>query len=145
MKAFAAAALVLLLNPGAPAQATPQDQTPKTTFKSSVDLVPVDINVIDRNGRPVADLTAADFALKVDGRPRKIRSAQFIAVTRDVERAPVGPADYSSNAASTGGRLIMLVIDQGNIGLSRGKYAIAAARSDRLSAAAESFIGLPCS
>ena len=114
-----------------PGQAQPPAQTPPAqappTFKSSVDLVPVDINVIDRNGRPVADLTAADFALKVDGRPRKIRSAQFIAVTRDVERAPVGPADYSSNAASTGGRLIMLVIDQGNIGLSRGKYAIAAA------------------
>jgi hypothetical protein len=89
--------------------------------------VPVDVNVVDRTGRPIADLTAADFALKVDGRPRKIRSAQFIAVTRDVERAPVARADYSSNAASTGGRLIMLVIDQGNIGLSRGKYAIAAA------------------
>lgn len=140
MTPFAAALSLSLLAAAAPsaghaAQAQPPQPPPaqtqpaqtQPTFKSSVDLVPVDVNVVDRTGRPIADLTATDFALKVDGRPRKIRSAQFIAVTRDVERAPVAPADYSSNAASTGGRLIMLVIDQGNIGLSRGKTAIAAA------------------
>ena len=82
---------------------------------------------MDRTGRPVADLTAQDFALKVDGKPRRIASAQFIAVTREVERAPVA-ADYSSNPATEGARLIMLVVDQGNIGASRGKYAIDAAR-----------------
>jgi VWFA-related protein len=100
---------------------------PQTTFKSSVDLVPVDVNVIDRTGRPIADLTAQDFALKVDGKPRRIASAQFIGVTRDAEYAPIA-ADYSSNPSGAGARLIMLVIDQGNIGASRGKYAIDSAR-----------------
>ena len=107
--------------PAAPAQ-------PPQTFRSSVDLVPVDVNVIDGSGRPIADLTAQDFSLKVDGKPRRIASAQFIAVTRTGERAPIEPKDYSSNPASEGARLIMLVIDQGNIGASRGKYAIDAAR-----------------
>ncbi len=107
--------------PAAPAQ-------PPQTFRSSVDLVPVDVNVIDGSGRPVADLTAQDFSLKVDGKPRRIVDAHFIAVTRGGERTPVEPKDYSSNPASEGARLIMLVIDQGNIGASRGKYAIDAAR-----------------
>ncbi len=104
----------------------PAAQAPQT-FKSSVDLVPVDVNVIDRNGKPIADLTAQDFSLKVDGRPRRIASAQFIAVTRNVEQAPINP-DYSANPKIPGARLIMLVVDQGNIGASRGKYAIDAAR-----------------
>ena len=33
--------------------AAPQEpQPPRTTFRSNVDLVPVDVNVIDKNGRP---------------------------------------------------------------------------------------------
>lgn len=122
----AALLLVAIVDVPAAGQAPTQPQPPKT-FKSSVDLVPVDVNVVDRTGRPVADLTAQDFALKVDGKPRRIASAQFIAVTRDVERAAI-PADYSSNSAGTGARLIMIVVDQGNIGTARGKYAIDAAR-----------------
>jgi len=108
-----AATLVRAQEPSTP---TP----PAQTFRSAVDLVPVDVNVIDDSGRPIADLTTQDFSLKVDGKPRRIASAQFIAVTRGGERAPVEPKDYSSNPASEGARLIMLVIDQGNIGASRG-------------------------
>src|SRR6185503_7696160 len=101
-------------------------QAPQT-FRSSVDLVPVDVNVIDRSGRPIADLKAQDFSLTVDGKARRIASAQFIGVTRGVERAPKASESYSTNPPSTGARLIMLVVDQGNIGASRGKYAIDAA------------------
>lgn len=108
------------------AQTPPQDPQPRTTFKSSVDVVPVDVNVVDRNGRPVSDLTAADFALAVDNKSRKIVSAQFVGVSRTSEPEPA-PASFSSNASATGGRLIMIVIDQGNIGAARGKYAVDAA------------------
>ena len=121
--ALAAAAVLSAQDKPAP---EPAGHAPQT-FKSSVDLVPVDVNVIDRNGKPIADLTAQDFSLKVDGKPRRIASAQFIAVTRNVEREPIN-SDYSSNPKIPGARLIMLVVDQGNIGASRGKYAIDAAR-----------------
>ena len=103
-----------------------QEQPPKT-FRSSVDLVPVDVNVVDRTGRPVPDLTAEDFALTVDGKPRRIASAQFITVSRSTD-APEPPTNYSSNAAAPGGRLIMIAIDQANIGAGRGKYAMESAR-----------------
>ncbi len=90
MKALAAA-LALVATTAVWAQNAPAPgpaQQPQT-FKSSVDLVPVDVNVVDHNGRPIADLTAQDFSLKVDGKPRKIASAQFIAVTRDDDRTPI--------------------------------------------------------
>src|SRR4051812_32440371 len=109
------------------AGAAQEPSSPPQTFKSSVDLVPVDVNVVDRNGRPISDLGGQDFSLKVDGKARRIASAQFIGVTRNVEREPINP-DYSENPKIAGARLIMLVVDQGNIGASRGKYAIDAAR-----------------
>jgi hypothetical protein len=49
-------------------------------FRSSIDVVRVDVSAIDGSGRPIADLTASDFELRVDGRPRTIVSAQFVAV-----------------------------------------------------------------
>ena len=105
-----------------------QDQPPpKTTFRSSVDLVPVDVNVLDKTGRPVSDLLVDDFTLTVDGRPRRVASAQFISVERAIETAPPKPLEYTSNAGAAGGRLIMLVVDAGNIGAGRGKPAMDAA------------------
>jgi VWFA-related protein len=129
MKPLAVAvAFVLAVDALSGAQQAPaqQETQPKSTFKSSVDLVPVDVNVLDRTGRPVSDLTPDDFTLKVDGKLRRIATAQFIAATRNVEQAPQ-PTDYSTNPPSAGGRLIMLVVDQGNIGVAHGKYAIEAA------------------
>jgi hypothetical protein len=78
----------------------PKSQPPRTTFKSNVDLVPVDVNVIDKTGRPVSDLTAGDFTLSVDGKPRTIASAQFIAVQHAIETAPPKPLEYDSTPDS---------------------------------------------
>ena len=120
MKGFAAALLLLL--------AAGQEQQPtRSTFRSTVDLVPVDVSVVDKNGRPVRDLTAADFSLLVDGKPRRIASAQFIAIESPIESAPP-PREFTTNAGAAAGRLIMLVIDAENIGTGRGKPAIDAAR-----------------
>ena len=122
MKVSAAALALALL------AASQDPQAPKTTFKSAVDLVPVDVNVIDKTGRPVSDLIADDFSLTVDGKPRRIASAQFISVERAIETAPPKPMEYTSNAGAAGGRLVMLVVDAGNIGAGRGKSAIDAAK-----------------
>ena len=106
MKAFAAA---LGLAPCSQAQDQPP---PKPTFKSAVDLVPVDVNVIDKNGRPVPHLAAGDFTLTVDGKPRRAVSAQFISVDRAVDRVPPSnPMEYNSNTSAQGGRLVMIAVD----------------------------------
>ena len=116
-----AAALLLAL------AASQEPQPPRSTFRSTVDLVPVDVSVVDKNGRPVSDLTAADFTLAVDGKPRRIASAQFISIESAIESAPP-PREFTTNAGAATGRLIMLVIDSENIGTGRGKPAIDAAR-----------------
>src|SRR5689334_19550581 len=107
------AASVIAATIGLAAQDPLSSPAPQT-FRSAVDLVPVDVNIVDGTGRPIADLTAQDFSLKVDGKPRRIASAQFIGVTRGVERTAPEPQGYSSNPASAGARLVMLVVDQGN-------------------------------
>ena len=38
--------------------------------------VAIDVAVVDRNGRPVEDLRAPDFAVKIDGEVRRVVSAE---------------------------------------------------------------------
>src|SRR5688572_28633610 len=129
MKALAAAlSLALALSAGAGHPAAQEQPPPRTTFRSAVDLVPVDVSVVDRNGRPVSDLGPGDFTLTVDGKPRRIASAQFIAAERTTQEAPPKPMEYTSNADATAGRLIMIVVDANNIGAGRGRTAFEAAR-----------------
>jgi VWFA-related protein len=110
----------------APARA--QEPQAQPTFRSSVDLVPVDVSIVDKTGRPVRDLKAEDFILNVDGKPRRIVSAEFISSNRDLSPTPAPtPTDFSSNLATGGGRLIMIVVDRGNIGIGRGRPTLQAA------------------
>ena len=107
-----------------------QPARPRPTFTSTVDVVSVDVNAIDANGRPVHDLSAGDFSLTVDGRPRKIASAQFIA-SGAVAEAPIPSAtlpshDYTANVGAPVGRLIAIVADRGSIAPVRSKDVFAA-------------------
>jgi len=127
---------------GSTTQSTPPLQAPapqSPTFRTTVDVVAVDVNVIDSSGRPVSDLTAVDFSLRVDGRPRRVRSAEFVSLVRTGD-SPEETSTPGTNSGRTTGRLIMLVIDQANIRKGTGKEAFRAAsrfidglnRSDRL-------------
>ncbi|HEY9465369.1 MAG TPA: VWA domain-containing protein, partial [Vicinamibacterales bacterium] len=133
----------------APAQQTPQTptQTPQTapdttvqgpTFRTGVDLVAVDVAVVDRNGRPVEDLRAPDFAVKIDGEVRRVVSAELIKV--DIEAAKRQVADksetfYTSNLTPPNGRQIVIAVDQINIRPGSLRPIMAAAQRfvDRLS------------
>ncbi len=121
---FLSGALLLLLPALQAAQQTPQ--TPQTTFRSGIDRVAVDVIVVDSDGRPVADLTAADFRLEVDGKRRQIASAEFVSMRNLVDPGPP-PAHYAANSGGPAGRLIMLVIDQNNIKLGTGRVVFEAA------------------
>jgi VWFA-related protein len=114
-----------------------QDPPQTPTFRTAVDLVPVDVSVLDRTGRPVPGLEAGDFSLTVDGRPRRVASAQYITSVRDAEPAPAAPAHYSTNTSAAGGRMVMIAVDQANIGSGRGRIALESARKfvERLSPA----------
>jgi VWFA-related protein len=127
--------------PGQPAaQGQPDAQAPVQgpTFRTGVDLIAIDVAVIDRNGRPVEDLRAPEFTVKVDGEVRRVVSAELVKV--DVEAAKKQVADksetyYTSNLTPPNGRQIVLVVDQINIrpGSLRPIMAAASRFLDKLS------------
>ncbi len=95
-----------------------QDPLQGPTFRTGVDLVAVDVSVVDRRGRPVEDLRAPEFSVKIDGEVRRVVSAELIKV--DIEAAKKQVADktesfYTSNLTPPNGRQIIIAVDQINI------------------------------
>ncbi len=70
----AAALLCAFLWPQAPAPKPPDPQV----FRSAVELIAIDVQVIDRRGVPVAGLGPDRFEVTVDGRRRRVVSAAFL-------------------------------------------------------------------
>ena len=107
-------------------QASPTQKTP--VFEVRVDQVAVDVSVVDSQGRPVLGLAPEDFEIEVDGRPRVVASTEYLG--RDVEpprAAAPKPVHYSSNDDASPGRLVLLLVDRGNIQRGSGRLAMAAA------------------
>ena len=122
------AVLLTLLPLGLFAQQAPQ----RPTFRSGIDLIEVDVTVVDGQGEPVADLRAPEFAVTIDGQPRRVVTAEFIDLRAETpERAPAsvdaGEGFYSSNTEVTRGRLIVLMIDRDNMAFGTGSTAASAA------------------
>jgi VWFA-related protein len=141
-------ALVLLVEAAVLAAGpTPQPQTPppgspqlpRPTFTTGVSLVTADVTVVDKDGRPVTGLSAADFSVKVDGSPRDIVTAQFVDLQRlEPTAGAKDDAPLVSNNRSMGaGRMIAFVVDQGNIQVGSGKMVLRVAEQllDRLTPA----------
>ena len=64
-----------------PAAATSQQQPAQPpVFKSRATVVPVDVRVVDRDGKPIVGLTATDFTLTEDRVPQKIVHFSFHAL-----------------------------------------------------------------
>jgi len=115
-----AALLVVLASgtPGAQQPAQPPQTPPQPVFRSGVETLPLDVTVVNGRGEPIRDLIASDFTVRLDGRARRVLSAQWVpaaTVATSATAAPALPDGYVSNEQSTGGRLIVLVIDQPNI------------------------------
>jgi VWFA-related protein len=62
--------LAAIIQPGAAGQGGPPQNQP--TFRAVTSLVPIDVRVLDRNGRPITDLKAGDFTILENGAPQKL-------------------------------------------------------------------------
>ena len=113
----------------APQEPSPQPQKP--VFRTGVDLLSVDATVVDRDGRQVTDLAPGEFIVEVDGNPRPVVTAEYVKLTDDTPvtvgtrraaaAATVDPF-FSSNSRVVGpGRLILLLVDEGNIRTGQGR------------------------
>jgi VWFA-related protein len=106
-RSFVPVAAVAVLNVALSAQ-----QTGRVTFRAAVDVVAVEVQVIDREGRPIPTLAREDFTVEIDGRPRRVVTAEFV---------------RHEDAASTA-RVFVLIVDQASLGAGD---ALAAAHAGR--------------
>ncbi len=112
------------------AQQPPPQQVPRPSFETKAEIVLVDVNVVDREAKPVPTLTTADFELEVNGQPRKIETVQFIAtVATDVTPATPREAAFTSNESQTTGRLLLFVVDESSLRAGANRSILRAAQS----------------
>jgi len=113
-------------------------------FRSGVDLVAVEVQVVDGDGTPIASLGPADFEVSIDGRRRRVVSADFVQSTQ-VDGSPLpdavssttgvddndGPSEHTRD---TIGRIYVLAFDTAGmtVGDSRAMVRSATAFIDRL-------------
>jgi VWFA-related protein len=119
-------------------QADTQTLAPGPTFRTGVDLITIDVAVVDRNGRPVEDLGAAEFSVKIDGEVRRVVSAELTKVDVAAAKKQVDDKSetfYTSNLTPPNGRSIVIAVDQINIrpGTLRPVLAAASKFLDQLS------------
>lgn len=70
--------------PQSPASAEAEPQAPRPVFRTDINFVRVDVIVTDKQGRPVTDLTQADFEVTEDGKPQAVETFKLVEVTGQV-------------------------------------------------------------
>jgi VWFA-related protein len=88
------------------------------TFRTGIDLITVDVAVVDGRGRPVEDLRAPEFAVKIDGEERRVVSAELVKVNVEEARRQVEnkvETFFSSNLTPPNARLVVIAVDQSSI------------------------------
>jgi VWFA-related protein len=102
-------------------------------FKSGVTLVTVDVTVLDRDGRPVADLSGRDFEIKLNNRAQPIRGFSYLHVSDEMVGA-VGPsfdaappAGADNRRSSRVGRVFVVLVDDLSFSPLAGRDLFAAA------------------
>lgn len=121
MKRFVIALVSATLGVGVWARQAPPAQQPPFVpqFRTTVDLVHLDVSVLDKSRRPVRGLTAADFTVLENGKPQQVSA--FSAV--DVPNPAPAPApwvrevapDVRGNSDVQQRRLFVLAIDDATI------------------------------
>lgn len=117
-RAALVAVIAGLVSAGSALPASTQQPRPQQApvFRTTTELIEVDVVVVDKVGRPVHGLTRGDFILRDRKRPQAIET--FTEVQREIERAaelsPLPPEtrmDVASNTSAKAGRLVVMVLD----------------------------------
>src|SRR5262245_24899068 len=140
MKGSALAALGLMLLAAQPPQQPPQ-------FRSGVERIAIDVQVVDDSGRPIETLTAADFQVQFDRHPRTVVAAQFIRSAMIDTPAggaatPPGVSNYVANAENRGGRDYILAVDESSFRSMDAPAVMRAAKAFIASLASNDRVGL---
>lgn len=116
LSALALAVVAAAPLPQTPAPTPPAAQTP--TFRTRVDAVTVDVIATDKQGKPITDLTAADFEIKEGGKLQTVDSFKRIVLTDErydldpVRAQPITSMEaMEREAARDDVRLITIFLD----------------------------------
>lgn len=110
--------------------AAPAGQQP--TFRAGVDLIAVDAQVVDSTGLPVDSLSPEDFDVTLNGRRRRVVSADFQRLVRQTtSRAGalgVAPANAPGSSAVPDGRIYIIAIDASSFEVGAARAPLEAAQ-----------------
>lgn len=83
------------------------------TLRSAVDVIAVDVQVIDRDGRPVTGLGPEKFTVTINGRRHRVLTAELVdsRTSSGSNRPPRDAATNAQTVAASGGRVIVLAVD----------------------------------
>lgn len=95
----------------------PQDKPANPQFRSSVDVVHVEVTVLDNARRPVTGLEVDDFVVRVDGQPRPISVFEEVRVGPPLPKNVSPATDVTTNVLAAERRLVLLVLDNSVEGL----------------------------
>ncbi len=117
-------ALLLLL--GAAVLGGQDPQVSPRTFRGATDLLMLDVSALDKDRRPVVDLTQSDFTVLVDGKPQPVVAFKAVTLPPPPSPAQAGAAPWLREVASDVatnvspvGRVIAILIDDYAIGEAR--------------------------
>jgi VWFA-related protein len=105
---------------------------PPVTFRSSVDAIQLDVSVLDGHRHPVQGLTAADFTVLEDGKPRPIRSFEAVEVPPRVAPSGAWMRDVAPDVVTNAplkGRVLGIVIDDGSLRQNGGLWGVQKTRA----------------
>lgn len=97
------------------AQTQPQAQAPQQpVFRAEIERVRVDVQVVNSSkGDPVIGLGLDDFEVWLDGRPRRVTSAELVTFEQDPLPAEVGPTTVRTpGRVPEDARVYVVAIDQ---------------------------------
>jgi VWFA-related protein len=93
-------------------------QQPPPTFRSGVTIVPVDVRVLDRDGKPVTDLTQADFTVLEDGVRQEVRHFSAHALVPMPVQAGATPAIRTRSSPAIqeqSARIFLILLGRGRL------------------------------
>ncbi len=123
LRAAVAALVVVLLAGGVRAWRSPAPQLPQVpgAFRSAITLVPLDVRVLDRDGRAVTDLEERDFTILEDNVPQVIAHFEKVVLTAaaDAAPAPTEPIAFrkptSFDIAAQRRRIFLIMLGRGRL------------------------------
>lgn len=98
--------------------ALPQQPPQSPTFRSRITLVPVDVRVLDADGKPITGLKLEDFTLLEDGAPQEIRHFLEYALSPETPEPGAQPAlrkAQSTELTPQKARIFLIVLGRGRL------------------------------